>query len=85
MKKRHIIPLLGLLGSTALSAALVIYVIAQPLSRLTGISESTLNWCGLLVLCILNLCRIFLILNDRDRPTNLITAPTKANIRSKNS
>lgn len=83
MKKHHINPLLGLLGSTALSAALVIYVIAQPLSRLTGISEPTLTWFGLLVLCILKFCRLFLILIDRDRATNLINAWAKANIRSK--
>lgn len=78
MKQRHIIPLLGLLGSAALSAALLIYVIATPLSRWTGISESSVTLAGLVLLCVLQLCRLYLILHDRDVATNLINALSKA-------
>lgn len=85
MKSRHIIPLLGLLGSTALSAVLLIYVIAAPLSTWTGMSEQSLTLAGLVLLCVLQLCRLYLILHDRDIATNLINARSKVDPQSEKS
>lgn len=85
MKPRHIIPLLGLLGSTVLSAVLLIYVISAALSRWTGMSESSVTLAGLVLLCILNFCRLYLILQDRDIATNLINARSKVDPGSEKS
>ena len=74
MKNRHIIPILGLVCSTALGAALVIYVLARPLAKWTDIAESTINSGGLALLFSLNVVRLLMILNDRDVASNLINA-----------
>ena len=77
MKKRHVVPVLGLMGSTALSAVLVIYFLAAQIARWTDIRESTVTWTALALLLLLNSCRLCLILHDRDLATNYIKSRWK--------
>ena len=77
MKKRHVVPILGLIGSTALSAVLVIYFLAALIARWTDIRESTAAWTALALLFVLNSCRLCLILNDRDLATNYVNSRWK--------
>ena len=77
MKKRHVVPVLGLIGSTVFSAVLVIYFLAALIARWTDILESTVTWTALALLFLLNSCRLCLILQDRDVATNYIKSRLK--------
>ncbi|HJV84537.1 MAG TPA: hypothetical protein VJ698_03610 [Noviherbaspirillum sp.] len=72
MKPRHKIPLLGLLGSFALSLVLIHFILVDVLVSLTGVSREAGYAYALTLLIVLTVVRAWRIVRDKDAATRLI-------------
>lgn len=72
MKQKKKIALTGLAGSFFLSLALIHWLLADLLVRVTGVSRDAATWYAVTLLVLLTLARAVLIILDKDAITNYI-------------
>lgn len=72
MQRKKKMALAGLVGSFFLSLALIHWLLADLLVRITGISRDAAIWYALTLLGLLTAVRAVLIILDRDAITNFL-------------